>query len=87
MIEVIHIASLPSAVGDSSGGGSSAAGQTGKGGVTLVDLSSITQVVVVNSESDVNSYLRAGWVILAAGGGHDDDGFPEILTMLGRAGD
>lgn len=52
-----------------------------------MDLSSITQVVVVNSESDVNSYLRAGWVILAAGGGHDDDGFPEILTMLGRAGD
>ena len=50
----------------------------------MLDLTRIAQVVVGNSEADVNSYLRAGWVIIASAGGRDDDGFEEILTMLGK---
>lgn len=53
----------------------------------MLDLTRIAQVVVVNSEADVNSYLRAGWVIIASAGGRDDDGFAEILTMLGKTED
>lgn len=69
------------------GRGSSAAGQNGKEVAFVLDLTRIAQVVVVNSEADVNSYLRAGWVIIASAGGRDDDGFAEILTMLGKTED
>ena len=50
----------------------------------MVELSDIKQVVHLKNDTDVNSYLKGDWVIIATAGGQDENGYPVILYSLGR---
>lgn len=50
----------------------------------MIDKSEIKQVVHIYEQSDVESYLKAGWVIIETAGGQDDEGQPVILYSMGK---
>lgn len=50
----------------------------------LIDKSEIKEVVSVYCDTDTNSYLNAGWVIIETAGGQDEDGSPVVLRVMGR---
>lgn len=50
----------------------------------MIDKSEIKEVVSVCCDTDTNSYLNAGWVIIETAGGQDEDGFPVVLRVMVR---
>lgn len=50
----------------------------------MINKTDIKKIVYAYDQSDVQSYLDAGWVIIDTAPGKNEDGSSYILTMLGQ---